>query len=320
MEFYCSRNRAKKKIRLFIVIILIDGCFVSCRSQSIDPNQNVNLIFTLHSVWSDSAKKNGEKEPNLHEIYSDLIGTTSQFAHSFQHFSFELRITFVVNSFLLFCVAGALDLLLLVSMFFISLKNSEKFWFSIWWNKHQDEGERERKKSQPFEVSGWKEIGGESKREKREAISSRRHFWHLFVYLCTYVQFSFCFALFTLCLPFFRVSLHLRCHEYGWSWSVLFLFFSVCVCLSLFHRSAILRLLLLLCFTLTGFLLKCTAQWSRMISVFLQFVFFVVVFVFVYKMLCFLSSFCSVVTYYLFYVSHKKPHTFRPSSIANCCC
>lgn len=131
------------------------------------------------------------------------------------------------------CVASALDLLLLVSMFFISLKNSEKFWFSIWWNKHQDEGERERKKSQPFEVSGWKEIGGESKREKREAISSRRHFWHLFVYLCTYVQFSFCFALFTLCLPFFRVSLHLRCHEYGWSWSVLFLFF-FCVCLPLF--------------------------------------------------------------------------------------
>lgn len=172
------------------------------------------------------------------------------------------------------CVASALDLLLLVSMFFISLKNSEKFWFSIWWNKHQDEGERERKKSQPFEVSGWKEIGGESKREKREAISSRRHFWHLFVYLCTYVQFSFALrsllyvCRFSVCLYIF-VAMNMAGAEVYY-----FSFFSVCVCLSLFHRSAILRLLLLLCFTLTGFLLKCTAQWSRMISVFLQFVFF----------------------------------------------
>lgn len=234
------------------------------------PKCKFDIHFAFRLVRFSEEKRG--KEPNLHEIYSDLIGTTSQFAHSFQHFSFELRITFVVNSFLLLCCWCSRSLVACFDVFHFVEKFRKVLIFDLVKQASRWRRERERKKSQPFEVSGWKEIGGESKRKKREAISSRRHFWHLFVYLCTYVQFSFCFALFTLCLPFFRVSLHLRCHEYSWSWSVLFLFF-LCVCLSLFHRSTILWLLLLLCFTLTGFLLKCTAQWSRMISVFLQFVF-----------------------------------------------
>lgn len=273
MEFYCSRNRARNKIRLFIVIILIDGCFVSCRSQSIDPNQNVNLIFTLHSVWSDSAKKNGEKEPNLHEIYSDLIGTTSQFAHSFQHFSFELRITFVVNSFLLLCCWCSRSLVACFDVFHFVEKFRKVLIFDL-----VKQASRWRRKREEKEPTVW----GKRMKRDRWRIETREKRSNLkpkallaFIRLSVYV----CAIFFLLCALYFMFAVFpcVSTSSLPWIWlelkCIISLFFSVCVCLSLFHRSAILRLLLLLCFTLTGFLLKCTAQWSRMISVFLQFVF-----------------------------------------------
>lgn len=233
MEFYCSRNRAKNKIRLFIVIILIDGCFVSCRSQSIDPNQNVNLIFTLHSVWSDLAKKNGEKEPNLHEIYSDLIGTTSQFAHSFQHFSFELRITFVVNSFLLLCCWCSRSLVACFDVFHFVEKFRKVLIFDL--VKQASRWRREREEKEPT-------VWGKRMKRDRWRIETREKRSNLkpkallaFIRLSVYV----CAIFFLLCALYFMFAVFpcVSTSSLPWIWlelkCIISLFF-LCVFASLY--------------------------------------------------------------------------------------
>lgn len=157
-------------------------------------------------------------------------------------------------------------------------------------------------------------------REKRSNLKPKALL--AFIRLSVYV----CAIFFLLCALYFMFAVFpcVSTSSLPWIWlelkCIISLFF-LCVFASLYFTVP--QFFGYYCFfalLLLAFCLNAQHNGREWFQYFFSSFFVVVVFVFVYKMLCFLSSFCSVVTYYLFYVSHKKPHTFRPSSIANCCC
>lgn len=161
------------------------------KSMFLVSSWNVNVMkFSFGEISKERVYEIGMKYIDWNERHTINKCSTFKFLNSTHHLCCK-------NSFLSlfsFC-SQSLD-------FAFSSKNSEKFWFSMCvvvfffldgdaYTQHNNHLRWEKchltktmKRDRAMEKSEWE-------KKSEETISSRRHFWHLFVYLCTYVQFSF---------------------------------------------------------------------------------------------------------------------------------